>query len=301
MRINSNGVELEVETFGDAGDPAIVLIMGLATQLVHWPLGFCEQLADAGHYVIRFDNRDVGLSSQISAAGRPSIPRAWLRARLGLRDQPAYTLTDMAGDVRGLMDALDIERAHLIGLSMGGMIAQILAAEHPERLRALTLMMTSSGARGLPGPSLRIQKQMITRPESRSREALIAHSQRTWRLIGSPAYPPPEAELQARLAASIDRAYTPAGVLRQMHAIIASGPRVKLLPKISAPTLVMHGEADPLVPVAAGRDLAKRIPGARLITFPGWGHDLPSALLPSLAEAILAHDPTHTDAPRAAA
>jgi pimeloyl-ACP methyl ester carboxylesterase len=291
MRVRSNGIELEVETFGDPGDPAIVLIMGLATQLVHWPLRFCERLAAAGHYVVRFDNRDVGLSTSISAGGRPSIPKAWLRARLGLRDQPAYTLSDMAEDVRGLLDALDIERAHVVGLSMGGMIAQILAAAHPERLRALTLMMTSSGARGLPGPSLRIQKQMITRPESRAREALIAHSQRTWRLIGSPAYPPPEDELQARLAAAIDRAYTPAGVLRQMHAIIASGSRVKLLPLISTPTLVLHGEADPLVPVAAGRDLARRIPGARLLTLPGWGHDLPTPLLPRLADEILRHDP----------
>lgn len=291
MRLASNGIELEVETFGDPGDPAIVLIMGLATQLVHWPLRFCEQLAGAGHYVVRFDNRDAGLSSQIRTGGRPNILKAWLRARLGLRDQPAYTLTDMAEDVRGLLDALHIERAHVVGLSMGGMIAQILAAEHPERLRALTLIMTSSGARGLPGPSLRIQKQMITRPESRAREALIAHSQRTWRLIGSPAYPPPEDELQARLAAAIDRAYTPAGVLRQMHAIMASGARTALLPRIRTPTLVLHGEADPLVPVAAGRDLARRIPGARLLTLPGWGHDLPAPLLPRLAEEILRHDP----------
>lgn len=291
MRVESNGLTLEVETFGNTQDPAVVLIMGLATQLVHWPQAFCQRLADAGHYVVRFDNRDAGLSTQLSAGGRPSIPKAWLRHRLGLRDHPAYTLKDMAEDVIGLMDGLSLHRAHVVGLSMGGMIGQILAAEHPERLRALTLMMTSSGARGLPGPSLRVQKQMITRPESRAREALIANAQRTWRMIGSPAYPAPEAELQTRLAEAIDRAYTPAGVLRQMHAIIASGPRVKLLPRITAPTLVLHGEADPLVPVAAGRDLARRIPGARLMTVPGWGHDLPTALLPKLADAILEHDP----------
>lgn len=292
MRVHSNGLEFEVETQGDPTHPAIVLIMGLATQLVHWPPAFCQRLVDAGAFVVRFDNRDIGLSSRISGTPRPHIPKAWLRARLGLKVSSAYHLRDMAMDTLGLLDALELERAHVVGLSMGGMIGQILAAEHPERVRALSLMMTSSGARGLPGPSLKIQKQMISRPKSGHRDDLVAHGIKTWRLIGSPAFPRPEADLRAFLGDAFDRAYYPAGILRQMNAIIASGSRARLLPKITAPTLVLHGEADPLVPVAAGRDLAKRIPGARLHTIPGWGHDLPQPLLDRLADAIIEHDPS---------
>ncbi len=290
MRVVSNGLQLEVETLGRQQDPAIVLITGLGNQLIHWPLSFCEQLARAGHYVVRFDNRDAGKSSAFrGAGGRPNIAAAWIKQHLGIPQRSAYRLDDMAADTVGLLNALGLQQVHLVGLSMGGMIAQIVAARHPERVSRLSLLMTSSGARGLPGPRLEVQRQMISRPTRTDRDGLIRHSVKTWRMISSPAYPPSEQRLYAQVAQSFDRRFYPAGVLRQMHAIMASGSRRALLKQITAPTLVLHGEADPLVPVACGRDLARTLPNARLVTIPGWAHDLPPPLLPRLAQHLIAH------------
>lgn len=289
--VEANGLRLAWDSFGNPADPAVLLIMGLSCQLVHWPRSLCQQLADAGLYVVRFDNRDMGASTRLSEAGTPDIVRTYLRSRLGLRVQVPYRLDDLANDTLGLMDALQLQDAHVVGLSMGGMVAQIMAARAPQRVRALTLMMTTSGARGVPGPSLRIRRRMIQRPAGRDRDSLIAHSMATWRVIGSPAYPAPEPELRSMVETAFERGFHAAGSLRQMAAIVASGSRASLLPKIAAPTQVLHGEADPLVPLAAGHDLARRIPGARLITFPGMGHDLPSPLLPTIANRLIAHDP----------
>ncbi len=288
MRANANGIELEYETFGVAGKPAILLIMGLGGQLLLWPEDFCRTLADAGYFVIRFDNRDIGLSTRFSGSGKANVPRAALHAALRMKVKSAYTLDDMAADAIGLLDALGIERAHLAGVSMGGMISQILAAKYPERVLSATLIMTTSGSRKLPQASWRLQLRLARGPKARDRESLIRYGMQSWRLIGSAGrYAAPEEELYKKVAATFDRAFHPAGVARQLTAILASGSRSWLLKDIHAPITVVHGSKDPLVPVPAAHDLARRIPQARLHIIEGMGHDLPNALLPILAEQIL--------------
>jgi pimeloyl-ACP methyl ester carboxylesterase len=289
VRVTANGLQLAYDTFGREDDPAILLIMGLGNQLIDWPDALCAELARAGRYVVRFDNRDVGLSDRITRGRRPNLITARLAQALGLPQRPAYTLDDMARDTVGLMDALNLSSAHLVGISMGGMIAQLVALNHPSRVVALTLMMTHSGARWLPGPDLDVVRQMIRRPARRDREGLLRHSVRTWNLIGSPGYPQTEHQRYRKVQRGFDRAFNPAGVLRQMHAIMAAPSRCRRLAALTVPTLVLHGEADRLVPVACGRNLAQCIPDARLVTIPGWGHDLPPQLLPRLSRAILAH------------
>ena len=284
---HTNGINLEYETFGDPKNPAILLIMGLGAQLILWPEEFCETLARAGHYVIRFDNRDVGLSSKVVHRQRPRLMHAAVKSLLGFPLKVPYTLDDMARDTAGLMDALQLGDAHVVGASMGGMIAQILAAKHPERVRSLVLLMTTSGNPRLPAPSLKLRLRLVKRPSSKDRESLIRHSMETWRLIGSPHFPPHEGVLRAKVERSFDRGAYPRGMAHQTLAIIASGSRVPLLKRISAPTLVIHGEKDPLIPVAAAHDLVRHIPGAGIEIIEGMGHDLPPELLPKLAEMIL--------------
>lgn len=288
-KAHSNGIELEYETFGDSRHPAILLIMGLGGQMIHWPEAFCQMLAQAGYYVIRYDNRDVGLSTRISGHGRTRLIRAGIKAIIGLRVRAPYTLDDMAHDALGLLDALKIESAHIVGVSMGGMIGQIIAAKYPARVKTFVCWMSSSGNPRLPGPSLKIRMRMVTRPPKLDRESLIQYSMQTWRLIGSPQYPSEPPALRARIERAFDRAYYPPGLARQTLGIIASGSRVPLLRKISAPTLVIHGQDDALIPVAAAHDLARHIPGARLEIIRGMGHDLPPQLLPKLAQLVLAH------------
>lgn len=287
--VQANGIQIEYETFGKPSDPAILLIMGLGGQLVLWPEALCRALADGGYHVIRYDNRDVGLSSKIESAGKPDLNRAALRYLLRLPLKAGYTLDDMAADALGLLDALGIARAHVVGLSMGGMIGQILAARHGERLLSFTAIMTSSGNRALPQPSLKLRLRLTRRPKSVTREALIQHSVNTWKLIGSPGYPTPDAELRAMVERDQARCLYPRGMARQTLAIMAAPNRVPLLKRIQAPTLVIHGLADPLVPVAAGRELGRLIPRARLELIEGMGHDLPGPLLPRIGRLILDH------------
>lgn len=287
--VRANGLQIEYESFGEATHPAILLIMGLGGQLVMWPDGFCAGLARAGYRVIRFDNRDVGLSTKLDHLGKPALLRASLAYTLGLPVRAPYTLDDMALDTLGLMDALSIESAHVVGISMGGMIAQLLAGRHLARVRSLTSIMSSSGNPRLPGPTLPVRLHMIRRPARRDREGLIAHGIRTWRLIGSPGYPDTEAELREKVARQIDRNVHPAGFVRQMTAIMASKSRVPLLRCIQVPTLIIHGKQDPLVPVAAAHDLVRHLPQARLEIIDGMGHDLPRALLPRIEALILEH------------
>jgi len=289
MQVRANGINIEYETFGDRGAPPLLLIMGLGGQLLLWPEDFCRALAEAGHYVIRFDNRDVGLSTKLEQPRRPKLVRAALAARIGLPVRAPYTLDDMAQDTVGLLDALELKRAHVAGASMGGMIAQIVAAKFPQRVDSLTLIMSTSGNPRLPGPRLELQLRLVRRPPGDDRETLIRHSMQTWRLIGSPHYPPDERTLRAKVERSYDRSSYRHGLARQTLAIIASGSRVSLLRRIQAPTLVIHGAEDPLVPVAAGHDLAQHIPGARLSIIPGMGHDLPPALLPTFTQLIVQH------------
>lgn len=285
----ANGINLEYETFGDRGAPPLVLIMGLGAQLVLWPDEFCLALAEAGHYVVRFDNRDVGLSTKLEQPRAPRLIRAALASRLGLKIRAPYTLDDMALDTVGLMDALELPRAHVVGASMGGMIAQILAAKHPRRVDSLTLVMSTSGNPRLPQARLDLQLRLVRRPAGGEREALIRHSMELWRLIGSPEYPPEDHVLRTKVERSYDRSSYRHGLARQTLAIIASGSRVPLLRRIEAPTLVIHGADDPLVPIAAGHDLAQHIPGARLHVIPGMGHDLPAPLLPTFTQLITRH------------
>jgi pimeloyl-ACP methyl ester carboxylesterase len=285
----ANGINLEYETFGDPGAPPLLLIMGLGGQLLLWPEEFCESLAQAGHYVIRYDNRDVGLSSKIEHPTRPKLVRAALASLVGLKVKAPYTLDDMAQDAVGLLDALELRQAHIVGVSMGGMIGQIVAAKYPARVRTLTLVMTASGNPRVPGPRLDLRLRLVSKPPANDRETLIRHSMETWKLIGSPGFPVEETTLRKKCERSYDRSSYRHGLARQTLAIIASGSRVPLLRRIEAPTLVIHGAEDPLVPVAAGRELAHHMPGARLEVIDGMGHDLPPALLPRFAELIVAH------------
>lgn len=285
----ANGINLEYETFGDKAAPPMVLIMGLGAQMVLWPDELCHALAAAGHYVIRFDNRDVGLSSKIEQHRQPRLAHAALAAMVGLRLKAPYTLDDMARDTVGLLDALALPHAHLVGASMGGMIAQIVAAKYPRRVASLALVMTTSGNPRLPGPRLDLRLRLIRRPPGSDREALIRHSMETWRLIGSPEFPPDEAALRGRIERAYDRSSYRHGLARQTLAILVSGSRVPLLKRIEAPTLIIHGQEDPLVPVAGAYDLARHIPGARLEIIRGMGHDLPHALLPTFTRLLVQH------------
>lgn len=285
----ANGITIEAETFGNATHPAMVLIMGLGCQLVVWPLALCEALAAAGFYVVRFDNRDIGLSEKIKGARDPKFFTNILRSWLGLKVHAPYRLADMAKDTVGLMDALGIKHAHIVGLSMGGMIAQTLALDHAERCLSLTSIMSSSNNPRLPSASFKVQKRLVRRPKSRERMALIDHGAETWMVLASPHAIASEAERRALATLSVDRSIYPRGYIHQLLAILASGSRHKRLSGITVPTLVIHGEDDPLVPVAAGYEQAKLIPGARLEVLKHMGHDLPTPLLPHIAFLITEH------------
>lgn len=262
--------------------------MGLGMQLTAWPPELIEALAGAGYAPIVFDNRDVGLSTRFDAAGVPNLLKVSLAHALRLPIRAPYLLADMARDTLGLLDALGLQSAHVLGVSMGGMIAQLMAAEAPQRISSLTLIMSTSGARSLPGPTLRARRALLSRPRGRDIAALVEHGVGVWQTIGSPGYPADPAMLQARVERSIRRAYHPQGLARQLVAVAASGDRSALLGRIRAPTQVIHGRADPLVPLACGIDLARKIPGAQLETIDGMGHDLPAALAPRLAALVAA-------------
>lgn len=283
-------LHIEYESLGDPSRPVILLIMGLGMQLIDWPDDLCQGLVARGYRVVRFDNRDCGLSGRMSGTRRVNLLLAMAAAALGLPVRTPYTLDDMAGDAIGLLDRLGIAQAHVVGASMGGMIAQVLAVKFPQRLLSLTSIMSSSGNRRASKPTRPARKALLARPaDPKDPESVIEHLVETFGVIGSPGYPASREELRRRIGRSVRRAYYPAGVARQLLAVIASGDRRKLLRGITVPTLVIHGADDPLVPVAAGRDTAQNIPGAGLQVIPGMGHDLPPALLPQLAAAIADH------------
>ena len=288
--ISANGIEIAYDDRGCRNDSAILLIMGLATQMIAWPEPFCDGLAARGFRVVRFDNRDVGLSTKFEAAPPIDLGAILQQVMAGKKINPPYDLTDMAADTVGLMDRLEIDKAHVVGASMGGMIAQIVAAKYPNRVRSLVSIMSSSGAPGLPqGKPEAMTAIMQTRPDGSDRELAIQHGMGVYRAIGSPGFPTPDNELRAKVAAAFDRSYYPAGTGRQFAAIVASGSRVEMLKKLSVPTLVLHGADDPLVPVEAGRHTAAQIPGSTLTIVPGMGHDLATGLIPILVEAIATH------------
>ncbi len=291
-------VPIEFESLGNPAHPAIVLIMGLGMQLTSWPDAFCQALVDAGYRVVRFDNRDSGLSASAPRGQHPRLLLAMATALLGLPVRTPYTLQDMAADAVAVMDALQIECAHIVGVSMGGMIAQELAAHYPQRVLSLTSIMSSSGNARLSRPSRKALQVLLRRPANPAdTESVINHMVHMFGVIGSPAYPEPAQALRQRVSDGVQRAYQPAGINRQLLAILASGDRRKLLHTITAPTLVIHGRADPLVPLAAGQDTAAHVPGARLLVINGMGHDLPTVLLTQLAGAIIEHCSRAADLP----
>ncbi|GMM93653.1 alpha/beta fold hydrolase [Qipengyuania sp. MTN3-11] len=285
----ANGITLHYDEHGDPGDPPMLLVMGLGAQMTLWPIELVEALAGRGFRVIRYDNRDIGLSQKMEGAKAPGVVRHMIMRRFGLRPSVPYTLSDMAADGIGLLDALGIDCAHVVGASMGGMIAQLMAVNHPERLLSLTSIMSSTGNPRLPQAEKHAMKALTTRPASTEEEVLIAHGIMVGNAIGSPGYRPDPERQRARVAENVRRSVYPEGMRRQMAAIIDDGDRRSRLAKVAVPTLVLHGEDDPLVKVDAGRDTAASIPGAKLRTIPGWGHDLPAELVDDLADAITGH------------
>lgn len=277
----SNGITIAYETFGDPGRPALLLIMGLGTQMVAWPEPLCRDLAGRGYFVIRFDNRDVGLSTHLDELPTPTT--ADLLAR---RRRPAYSIADMAADTAGLFDALGIDSAHVVGASMGGYIAQELALRHPDRVRSLTLIMTSTGSRRVGRPAPTLATRLLRRRGISGRDAAIDAAVQTFRVIGSPGFEFDHEWLTEIAAVSYDRAHYPRGYLRQLAASIWQPNRSRSLPRIAVPTLVIHGLADRLVNPSGGRALARLIPGARFVGIEGMGHDLPRALWPRFADEI---------------
>ena len=282
-RVGANGIELAYETFGQAADPAIVLVMGWATQMIAWPDEMCEALASRGHFVVRFDNRDTGGSTHLEQLPPPPLGEVLTRRR-----RPRYTIGDMADDVAGLADGLGLDSVHLVGASMGGFIAQTVALRHPGRVRSLTLMMTSTGSLRVGRAKPRVYARLLRREVISGRDAAVAAAVETFRLIGSRGYPFDEAHVRDVAGRSWDRGFDPAGSLRQLEATITQPNRTAALHQVAVPTLVIHGLDDPLVGPSGGLAIARAIPGCRFAGFPGMGHDLPRPLWPEFAEQIAA-------------
>lgn len=272
-------IEIVYEDMGNPDDPAVLLIMGLGAQLLLWRNGFCEKLVDQGLRVIRFDNRDIGLSTKLPHArsGAP-LPTRMARSFLGLKSPAGYVLEDMADDASALLDHLGIDRAHIVGASMGGMIAQVFAARHSHRTRSLGVIFSSNNQALLPPPGPKQLLALLQKPTDSSREAVIENTIRLTEIIGSPGFPTPRDKARADAIESYDRSYYPAGVGRQFAAIMGSGSLRHYNRQVTVPTVVIHGKADKLMRPSGGRAIARAIPGARLVLFDGMAHDLPEAL-----------------------
>ena len=285
----NTGIEIFYEDRGDPSAEVILLVMGLGAQMTLWPDELVAALVGDGFRVIRYDNRDIGLSQKFEGARAPSLPVQVLRKKIGFPAKVPYTLKDMADDGIGLLDALGIASAHVVGASMGGMIAQLMAVHHGHRLASLTSIMSTTGNGKLPQAEKHAIDALVAPIQSMEEESLIAHGLNIARNIGSPGYPFDPEQQRERVLLNMRRSVYPAGLPRQLAAIIDDGCRRARLANVSTPTLVMHGEADPLVKLEAGEDTARHISGARLVTIPGWGHDLPIALVPRIASEIASH------------
>jgi pimeloyl-ACP methyl ester carboxylesterase len=284
----ANGIDICYEIFGDAGAEPMLLIMGLGAQMIHWDDEFCRQLAARGFRVIRFDNRDIGKSSRMSGGKRLS-PVELLKLRfLKIPIAAPYRLIDMAMDTVGLMDALGIKSAHLVGASMGGMIAQEVAISFPQRVRSLTSIMSTTGNPKIPPPT-REAAAMLMAPPPNSKEEYFERFAKTWKVLRVGSFPEDEALDPARAARTFERGLNPAGVGRQLRAVLASGSRKERLHAVKAPTLVIHGTVDPLVRPEGGKDTAASIPGAKLLMIEGMGHALPIPMWPEIIDAIDKH------------
>jgi pimeloyl-ACP methyl ester carboxylesterase len=276
-------LEIAYETFGDAGDPPLLLVMGLATQMIGWPDDFCRGLADRGLFVIRFDNRDIGLSTHLHDAGAPDV----LAVLGGDHSSVPYALADLADDTVGLLDALGLDGVHVVGASMGGMIAQLVAVQHPDRVRSLTSIMSTTGNPAVGAPAEAAMAVLLA-PPAGDREGAVQRVVDTYRVIGSPGFEFDESDVRERAGSSFDRAYDPAGVARQLAAILTTPDRTGDLAGIKVPTLVIHGSEDALVNVSGGRATADAVPDAELLIVDGMGHDLPRAVWPQIIERITA-------------
>ena len=282
--VRANGIDIEYDDFGSPDAPTLLLIMGLTAQMTAWDERFCQQLASSGFHVVRFDNRDVGLSSRITDGPAPDL----MRSMAGDHSTASYTLADMADDAAGLLDALGLAPAHVVGASMGGMIAQELVIRHPDKVRSLCSIMSTTGDRSVGGMSSAALGALMAPPPTTAEEA-GARTVAALKVIGSPQYPQEESVLRARGAAAFERAYDPVGIARQLVGIQASPDRTAALGSVAVPTIVIHGEDDPLVNVSGGEATAKAIPGADLLVIPGMGHDQPPALWDQIIGAIVAN------------
>jgi pimeloyl-ACP methyl ester carboxylesterase len=283
QRARVGDIEIAYETFGRREDPPVLLVMGLATQMIGWPDDFCRQLADRGHFVVRFDNRDIGLSTHLHDAGAPDV----MSILGGDRSSVAYELTDLADDTVGLLDALGLDRVHLVGASMGGMIAQLVALRAPGRVRTLTSIMSTTGDTSVGAPSDAALGLLLT-PPAGDREGAVQRVVDTYRVIGSPGFEFDETALRDRAGLAFDRAYDPAGVARQLAAILTTPDRTRDLKSLSMPVLVIHGAEDALVNVSGGHATAAAIPDCELLVVDGMGHDLPRAVWPELIDRMTA-------------
>ena len=286
--VKVNGVDLCYDTFGDPHNPAMLLVMGLGSQMIRWLDVFCEQLAANGYFVIRFDNRDVGKSTKFEEAGIPNIMSMLLEVQQGKAVSAPYTLADMAKDAVGLLDVLKINVAHVVGVSLGGMIAQTMTINYPDRVQTLTSIMSSTGNPDLPQPKPEAQMMLLQAPPS-DRDEYIEYTVKRQQVLSGPHYPLDEVNVRDLAARTFDRSVYPQGTARQLAAILASGSRKDALKKVQTPTLVIHGDADPLVPIEGGKDTAASVPGAQLVIIKGMGHDIPPKVAPKIIELITKH------------
>lgn len=288
-RVKANGIEIEVETFGDPSGRPLLLIIGLGAQMIHWDDNLCKDLAERGHYVIRYDNRDVGLSTKFEEAGLPDLMEIFGKLLGGEKINPPYTLEDMADDAAGLLDALGIRKAHICGMSMGGMIAQTIVLRHPSRVLSLISIYSTTGNPEVPQPKPEVTGLLIA-PPPREREANVEHMRHVFKTIAGSGFPFDEQWTRRIMAESYDRSFYPQGMVRQLVAVLTQENRVPALASVTVPTLVVHGTDDPLVPVEGGKDTARAVPGADLMLIEGMGHDLPhGGAWPRIVEAITAH------------
>ncbi len=283
-KVGPAGIDIVYQRLGNPDAPAVLLIMGLAAQSIHWPDVFCHALASHGLQVIRFDNRDAGLSTHLTGAPTPNLPAALA----GDFSSASYTLSDMAADAVGLLDVLGFDKAHIVGASMGGQIAQTIAIEHPARVSSLTSMMSSTGNMSVGQPSPDVLREVFSGPPAVTRDDVIQQMVRAFRAVGSPNYPTDEKEVAVRAGRAYDRCYDPLGTARQAVATVASGDRTERLRHLNVPTLVIHGLADRMCDPSGGRATAEAIPGAELALIEGMGHDLPPGLRQQLASRIAA-------------
>jgi pimeloyl-ACP methyl ester carboxylesterase len=284
-KIKANGIDIAYELSGPSAAPPVLLIMGFGTQMTSWPDAFHEALAARGHRVIRFDNRDVGLSTKFDGI-IPDVSAAAKALAAGQKPNVPYTLNDMADDAAALLDALGIKSAHIAGASMGGMIAQLVALRHPDKTRSLISLMSTTSDPSLPRAEPRAQEALMAKPPAEDKNSVVEHTVKTRAVAGSPAFPEDETELRARIASNYDRSYYPQGIARQWAAIMASPPRTEMLKQLRCRTLVVHGLDDILIKPEAGRHTAACIPGAELKLIEGWGHNMPIKAAPLLSATI---------------